>query len=63
MERKRCKACRKINKDCLEVCPEDQITPRSNSLGETRKAFGFQSQMFIEYLLCAGHYSEQWGDI
>lgn len=60
MEKRRYRPCGKI-KDHPEVWPEDQITPRSNSLGETKKALGFQSQVFIEHLHCAGRCSKQYG--
>lgn len=55
-----CRACRKINKDCFEIWPEAQKTPRSNSLGEAKKELRFQPQISIEHLLCAGHCSKQW---
>lgn len=42
----------KTNKDCLEIWPEDQKTPRSDSLCEAKEKLRFQSQMFIGHLTC-----------
>lgn len=53
MEKQRCRANRKIDKGCIKIWPEDQITPRSNSLGEKKKELRFQPQIFIEHLVCA----------
>ena len=36
----KCRTCRKISKDRLEIWLENQITPKSNSLGEA-KNLGF----------------------
>lgn len=61
LEKGKHRECRKTNKDCLEIWTEDQITPRSKSLGETKKELRFQSQIFIGHHPYVGHCSKQWG--
>ena len=45
-ESEKCRACRKIGKDRLEIWFENQITPKANSLGEA-KNLGFNLKDFL----------------